>query len=371
MRIIAGYLGGRRLAAKVASGTRPTSDRVREAIGSLLEARGVFGEASVLDLFAGTGALGIEALSRGASHVLAVDNASDSLRCLDSNIQALGVGEHVERRKLDLLQKPGRVVSALAQRLRRPFSLVFADPPYAELARLEPLLAELAGSPVCAEDVLFLVEHARNGRVGEVPGLAHVGHYVYGDSAVTLLARRSQIGEGGQNAMPSAAPQARASAAIYAGSFDPITNGHVAVIRSGLVAFDRIIVAVLTNSTKKPLFSVDERMEMIRDAVGRDGNDGNVEVDRFDHGLLVDYAKSKGVRVLLRGLRAVGDFEHELQMANMNRHLAGGIETVFIMANDYFYVSSTLIKEAAALGGNLHGMVPELVEKQLRVKFGR
>ncbi|MET0384891.1 MAG: pantetheine-phosphate adenylyltransferase [Polyangiales bacterium] len=162
--------------------------------------------------------------------------------------------------------------------------------------------------------------------------------------------------------------QSRPSAAIYAGSFDPITNGHVAVIRSGLVAFDRIIVAVLTNTTKKPLFSVDERVEFIRDAVG---SDGRVEVDRFDDGLLVDYAKKKGVRVLLRGLRAVGDFEHELQMANMNRHLAPGIETVFIMANDYFYVSSTLIKEAASLGGNLHGTVPELVEKKLREKFGR
>jgi pantetheine-phosphate adenylyltransferase len=158
------------------------------------------------------------------------------------------------------------------------------------------------------------------------------------------------------------------SAAVYAGSFDPITNGHVAIIRSGLVAFDKIIVAVLTNTAKKPLFPVEERMELIRDAVG---GDDRVEVDRFDHGLLVDYAKTKGVRVILRGLRAVGDFEHELQMANMNRHLAAGIETVFIMANDYFYVSSTLIKEAAALGGDLHGIVPELVEKQLRRKFGR
>src|SRR6201999_4190891 len=111
-----------------------------------------------------------------------------------------------------------------------------------------------------------------------------------------------------------------------------------------LVAFDRIIVAVLTNTAKKPLFSVDERMDFIRDAVS---GDDRVEVDRFDDGLLVDYAKTKGVRVILRGLRAVGDFEHELQMANMNRHLAPGIETVFIMANDFFYVSSTLIKEAA------------------------
>ena len=158
------------------------------------------------------------------------------------------------------------------------------------------------------------------------------------------------------------------SAAIYAGSFDPITNGHVSIIHSGLVAFDRIIVAVLSNSKKQPLFSVAERIEMIADAVK---GDPRVEVDRFDDGLLVDYARTKGVRVVLRGLRAVGDFEHELQMANMNRHLDSDIETVFIMASDYFFVSSSLIKEAASLGGDLRGVVPELCEKKLREKFGR
>jgi pantetheine-phosphate adenylyltransferase len=166
----------------------------------------------------------------------------------------------------------------------------------------------------------------------------------------------------------SDSPSQVRAAAIYAGSFDPITNGHAAIIRSGLIAFDRIIVAVLPNLRKNPLFSVEERMDFIRDAMG---GDPRVEVDRFQDGLLVDYAAKKGVTVLLRGLRAVGDFEHELQLANMNRHLAPGIETVFIMANDYFYVSSSLIKEVASLGGNLQGMVTPLVEKKLRVKFGR
>lgn len=157
------------------------------------------------------------------------------------------------------------------------------------------------------------------------------------------------------------------SAAIYAGSFDPITNGHVSIIRSGLVAFDRIIVAVLSNSKKQALFSVDDRIEMIGAATK---GDPRVEVDRFEDGLLVDYARTKEVRVVLRGLRAVGDFEHELQMANMNRHLDANIETVFIMASDYFFVSSSLIKEAASLGGDLRGIVPDFVEKKLREKFG-
>ncbi len=158
------------------------------------------------------------------------------------------------------------------------------------------------------------------------------------------------------------------SSAIYAGSFDPITNGHVSIIRSGLVAFDHIIVAVLTNDKKQPLFSVDERIEMIADAIK---GDPRVEVDRFDDGLLVDYARERGVRVVLRGLRAVGDFEHELQLANMNRHLDPNIETVFIMASDYFFVSSSLIKEAASLGGDLRGVVPDFVEKKLRAKFAK
>ena len=158
------------------------------------------------------------------------------------------------------------------------------------------------------------------------------------------------------------------TAAIYAGSFDPITNGHVAIIHSGLVVFDRLIVAVLTNARKQPLFSVEERMDMIRDAIGKDDR---VEIDEFGDGLLVDYARRKGVRVVLRGLRAVGDFEHELQMANMNRHFDASIETVFLMANDYYYLSSSLIKEAASLGGNLKGIVTPLVERKLREKFGR
>ena len=158
------------------------------------------------------------------------------------------------------------------------------------------------------------------------------------------------------------------ASAVYAGSFDPITNGHAAIIQTGLVAFERIVIAVLTNASKAPLFSVEERIEMIKDAVK---DDARVEVDRFDRGLLVDYARSKGIRVILRGLRAEGDFEYELQMANMNRHLAPGITTVFVPANDYFFVSSTLVKEAASLGGDLKGVVPDLVERKLREKYGR
>lgn len=378
MRVIAGKFGGRKLAAGVAGVTRPTADRVREALGSVLHARGAIDGSNVLDLFAGTGALGIEALSRGAARLVAIDSDRRAIESITENLRTLGATSDARVVRLDLLKAASHVISRLEGLKEGPFRLIFADPPYRELKAITALLAALAVSKVCAPDALFVVEHAENDTLSTLRGLTVVGRYTYGDSALTLLARTQQMGEGVAKSMatesspssstPSARPEQAVSAAVYAGSFDPITNGHVAIIKSGLVAFERIIVAVLTNTAKKPLFTVEERTDMIRDAVG---GDPRVEVDRFDHGLLVNYAREKGVRIVLRGLRAVGDFEHELQMANMNRHLDSGIETVFIMANDWFYVSSTLIKEAAALGGDLHGMVPELVEKKLREKFGR
>lgn len=158
------------------------------------------------------------------------------------------------------------------------------------------------------------------------------------------------------------------SVAIYPGSFDPITNGHISIIKGGLVAFDTLIVAVLSNPKKTALFSVEERQAMIQEAMD---NHPKVQVDAFD-GLLVDYARTRNVRIILRGLRAVADFEYELQMANMNRQLNEDVETVFIMANDaYFYVASNIVKEVAKLGGDISRLVPAGVEKRLREKLQR
>jgi pantetheine-phosphate adenylyltransferase len=158
------------------------------------------------------------------------------------------------------------------------------------------------------------------------------------------------------------------SIAIYPGSFDPITNGHVSIIKAGLVVFDKLIVAVLNNPKKNGLFSVNERIDMIRESVG---GEARLEFDSFE-GLLVDYCRKKNANVVLRGLRAVADFEYELQMANMNRHLHVGVETVFLMANDaYFYVSSNIVKEAASLGGDVSALVPASVNRKLKEKLGR
>jgi len=153
--------------------------------------------------------------------------------------------------------------------------------------------------------------------------------------------------------------------AVYPGSFDPLTNGHVDIILRGARLFDRIIVAILVNAEKLPLFSIDERIEIAR-SVFKDHT--NVEVDTFD-GLLVDYVARRQANVIVRGLRAVSDFEYEFQMALMNRELASTIETVFMMpAVKYSYISSRLIKEVFALGGKVHGLVPDMVEARLREK---
>lgn len=155
--------------------------------------------------------------------------------------------------------------------------------------------------------------------------------------------------------------------AIYPGSFDPLTNGHLSLIQRGLQMFDRVIVGIAVNPKKTPLFSLEERQELIRQACP----DPRVEVDAFQ-GLLVEYAKQRQVNVLLRGLRAVSDFEYEFQLANMNRKLAPHIETVFMMTGeDYFYISSQLVREVAMFGGDVTGMVPDNVLAKLKEKYAR
>ena len=154
--------------------------------------------------------------------------------------------------------------------------------------------------------------------------------------------------------------------AVYPGSFDPITNGHVDIIKRGLGVFDELIVLIAHNPNKKTLFSVEERVEMIQEVI-RDFK--NVRVDSFD-GLLVDYAKVAGANVILRGLRALSDFEYEFQLALINRRLNRDVETIFLMTGyKWFYTSSTIINEAASLGGSVKGLVPEIVNQKLQEKY--
>jgi pantetheine-phosphate adenylyltransferase len=154
--------------------------------------------------------------------------------------------------------------------------------------------------------------------------------------------------------------------AVYPGTFDPITNGHCDILYRGLKLFDRVIVAIATNGSKAPLFTVGERLEMLKEVFQEEPK---VEVDSFD-GLLVDYVAKREANAILRGLRAVSDFEYEFQLALMNRKLSKNIQTVFLMTGlRWIFISSSIIKEAARFGGDITGMVPDIVSERLKAKF--
>jgi pantetheine-phosphate adenylyltransferase len=154
---------------------------------------------------------------------------------------------------------------------------------------------------------------------------------------------------------------------IYPGTFDPITNGHISIISRALKIFDRLVIAILNNPQKLPLFSMEERIQMIREVLKEQRH---VDVDSFN-GLLVDYVIQKNTNVVIRGLRALSDFEYEFQMALMNRKLNREVQSIFLMTDyKWFYTSSTIIKEAASLGGDVSGLVPPIVCKKLKQKFG-
>src|SRR5438270_4518511 len=165
---------------------------------------------------------------------------------------------------------------------------------------------------------------------------------------------------------PQSGTQLNLVCAIYPGSFDPLTNGHLDLIERGSKIFDELIVSILRNSEKDPLFTLEERLEMLQEMTK---HYDNVRVEAFE-GMLVDYAMQKKAKAVLRGIRAISDYEYELQMALMNRKLQPQLETVFMMpAEAYSYLSSRLVKEIFRLGGSVRGLVPELVEQRLREKF--
>jgi pantetheine-phosphate adenylyltransferase len=157
------------------------------------------------------------------------------------------------------------------------------------------------------------------------------------------------------------------SVAVYPGTFDPITNGHLDILERALRLFDRVIVTIATNQRKQPLFTVDERTQFIKGAMPH--VDGRLEFEAFD-GLLIDFCKRRGAGVIVRGLRALADFEYEFQFAHMNRRLAPGVDTVFFMTDERnHYVSSSLVKEVASLGGDVTGLVPAPVVAALAAKY--
>jgi len=363
MRVIAGTAKGRRLRAGRGLALRPTADKVKGALFNILESRFNLESAAVLDLFAGTGALGIEALSRGAAPVTFVEQSSAAVRLLRENVRLCGF----EDRARVLAMSVRRALAQLAREGAR-FDGVLADPPY-ERGLLENTLSAVAEHGLVRPGGWVIVEHHTNEAPPSeappsVPGpLRLTQSRRYGKTGLALYVAEKSMSEPQYNAE-------MIRRAVYAGSFDPITNGHLDVIRRALAIFDEVIVAVASGTSdprkERALFSHDERVVMIREALA---DTPRGRTDSFG-GLLVDYCDQVGARAIIRGLRAVSDFEYEFQMAMMNRHLKPHIETFFMAAGEtHFYTASRLVKEVASLGGDVRGLVPDSVHKRLMKKL--
>lgn len=329
MRIIAGEARGVRL-ANVPPGVRPTSDRVRENLFNTLGQ--FFDGGRVLDLYAGTGAFGVEALSRGFESALFVERDQRAITAIRENLGRTGFLDRGEIVRGEV----GRALERLAER-GEPFNLIFLDPPYriaaAEvgdvLARLHSLLAP--GGRVVVES---------GGPPQDIVRGAKGESRRYGGTVITIF-ERSEL------AM---------NVAVCPGSFDPITAGHLDIIRRASGIFDHVVVAVGGNLRKAPRLSAEERARLIEKVTG---DLDNVSVEVME-GLLVDFAREQGAQAVVKGLRAVSDFESEFEQAQLNRRLSPEIETVFIMsAPEYSFLSSSAVREIAGLGGEVRGLVPD------------
>ncbi len=424
LRITGGTWARRLIRVPVAAergALRPTSDKVREALFASLQQRMGLEARVVADVFCGSGALGFEALSRGAASCVFVDIDPRTMRVVQENARTLGV----EERCAFIVDDAVRFLRAQKER----FDLILCDPPYALVLEREVQVG-LFGA--LRDEGVVVLERAARGPVMGATKTSRAGHETPSALSSTAAARgvrarpessgprppAAAIGARSQLA-PAAASQRddgvvgsawdaagllvvderrygdtrlviaqratspartstqpletdmrttpRTNAAVYPGSFDPLTNGHVDIVERGLRMFDRLVLAVANNPQKNHFFTAQERIALARESLGeRPG----LEIEAFD-GLVVDFAQRKGVHVLLRGVRAVSDFEYEFQLAGMNRKLSG-VETVFMATSEEsFYVASRLVREVASFGGDVSSMVPAPVLAALTERYRR
>ena len=334
VRIVGGAWRSRLLAFPNVVGLRPTPDRVRETLfnwlGQVLDGR------SCLDLFAGTGVLGFEALSRGAKRVVMVERDPRVLQSLRESAAALGAD------RCELVS--GDALRFLDGETRR-FDLIFVDPPYASgllpglLARLPPRLSD-DGMVYAESDRSLDAGPAwrvlRSGRAGQV-------HYYLFEKTILRMLK-----------------------AVYPGTFDPVTLGHEDLVRRAARLFDEVIVAVADSRSKNPFFSLAERVDMAAEVLA---DCANVRVAGFS-GLLIHFLQQQGSDIILRGLRAVSDFEYEFQLAGMNRNLFPNVETVFLTPSErYMFISASMVREIAMLGGDVNSFVQPGVGARLNEKI--
>jgi pantetheine-phosphate adenylyltransferase/16S rRNA (guanine(966)-N(2))-methyltransferase RsmD len=340
VRVIAGTARGTRL-APVPRGVRPTSDRVRESVFNSL---GQFFEGDVLDLYAGTGALGIEALSRGSERGVFVEKDRRALGTIRENLRRAKVTDRAEVVAGDV----GRVLDRMLTD-ERQFNLIFADPPYriaatevgGMISRLGALLAPEGRVVIESGEAPAAGMNAKKGVTRR-----------YGGTYVTIL-ERSEI---------------TMIVAVCPGSFDPVTTGHLDIIRRASKIFDHVVVAVGANLRKKSRLPAVERARLIEKVTAEMEN---VSVEVMD-GLLVNFAREQDAQVIVKGLRAVSDFESEFEQAQLNRTMYPELETVFIMASaEHSFLSSSAVREIASLGGEVRGLVPDAILESVREIYSR
>ena len=342
MRIITGSARGKKLTTLEGEQVRPTSDRVKEALFNIiqfdLEGR------NVLDLFAGSGQIGLEAISRGASHAVLVDASKESIQVIRDNVRHCGFGDFVEIVSMDF--------SSYLMRKGQKFDLAFLDPPYGQglLQKALPLVAEvmnLGGTILC--------EHPVGGRTS--PGGWQVCH---GEMLSLWKNCFDHVSAQGCDGVMKIG--------IYPGSFDPITLGHLDVISRAVKVFDKLIVAVMVNPNKHFSFTEEERVELIRKAA--QGIE-NIEIVSFD-GLLADYAKMRNATAIVKGLRALSDFEYEFQMALTNKKLNPMLDTLFLATSaEYMFLSSSMVKQVASFGGDISAFVPSCILEEIQERLSR
>jgi len=347
MRVVAGVARGRRLEAPRGRGTRPTSDRVREAVFNTLGSLDAVNGAVVVDLFAGSGAMGIEALSRGAREAVFVESDARAAAAVGANLRATGLAEQ------------GRVLRAGVERWLASdpghVDLALVDPPYdwdgwpGLLAALDADVAVLESDREIDPGTDWLVLRMKR----------------YGTTVVTIVARQRARRRADDT---PGEEEAAVTTVLYPGSFDPFHNGHRELVETAAYLFDHVVIAAMRNPQKgEPLFDLPDRMAMIEESLA---HLDNVEVTKFSS-LVVNLAREVGANFILKGLRAPSDFENEMAQAQMNLAVSG-VHTLFLpSASANSFIASKFVREIARFGGDVSELVPEPVTRRLKEKYGK